>query len=245
MKNLYNDLASVYEAMYQTFIDYEEEYRFYSEIIKKYTKKNILEIGSGTGNLASHFMQSGCGYTGLDVSKEMIAIAQKKTPEAAFLEGDMRDFKLKKAVESTIITGRTISYLLQNKEVHATFGKVYENLEKGGIFAFDFIDASRFISEISEGKNIIHEASYEKVDYLRKSVWKLNLEYGMDFHWASIYYKKNQDGLEEIGQDTSIVRTFTKEEIELLLTINNFTVKEIIDKKSYAFPTYVIVAQKA
>ena len=35
MANLYTDLAEVYEAMYQTFIDYEEEYQFYADILKK------------------------------------------------------------------------------------------------------------------------------------------------------------------------------------------------------------------
>ena len=48
----------------------------------------------------------------------------------------------------------------------------------------------------------------------------------------------------EIGQDHSNLRTFTVNEIEIFLFINGFKIKEIIDRPSYFFPTYVFVAEK-
>lgn len=77
MDNLYSDFTKKYEAMYQTFID-DEEYLFYSQILKKYKKDNLLEIGSGTGNLAHHFSQNNFDYQGLDYSEVMIKMAKSK-----------------------------------------------------------------------------------------------------------------------------------------------------------------------
>lgn len=244
MGNLYNDLAEVYEAMYHTFINYEEEYILYSDLLKKYDKSEVLEIGSGTGNLAQRFLANQFRYTGLDYSKEMIAIARKKVVKGVFLEGDMQNFQLSAPVESVIITGRTISYLLNNEAVNATFSTIHSNLKSKGILCFDFIDANQFIPTIANGKVITHKASFKGIDYSRTSHWSLNLEGGMNLKWDATYYKKVEKELVKIGEDNSIIRTFTLNEMEIFLGINQFEIKEVIEKPAYAFPTYVIVAER-
>lgn len=242
MGNLYGDLAQVYEAMYQTFIDYPAEYSFYSGLLKKYYKKEVLEIGSGTGNLAIRFSENGFKYIGLDYSKDMINIARTKMPKGTFLEGDMRDYQLNSPVESTIITGRTISYLLDNESVHQTFSNIYKNSTSDGILCFDFIDASQFIPSIAQGRTITHEAVYQNELYSRESYWSLNLDGGMNFQWDATYFKKEKNTFIKIGADNSVIRTFTLQEMEIFLTINHFEIKEVIEKPAYAFPTFVIVA---
>lgn len=244
MNELYSDLASIYEAMYATFIDYKLEYEFYSKILKRYTQKRILEIGSGTGNLTAYFEKNGFEYVGLELSLEMLKIAKQKNPNSIFINDDMRSFKYEKLVSAIIMTGRTISYLCSNDDVNSTLISVHNNLEKGGVFCFDFIDANRFVPEIYYGKEVIHEAVHNEIHYLRKSIWSINLTQGMAFDWSSIYFRKTENGLVEIGKDHSTIRTFTKDELKIFLEVNNFSVKEIIEKESYAFPTYVIVAQK-
>ncbi|WP_299442620.1 class I SAM-dependent methyltransferase [uncultured Aquimarina sp.] len=241
---LYSKLSEVYEAMYTTFINYEEEYKFYNKILSKHKKLNLLEIGSGTGNLAIYFEENGYEYCGLDLSKEMVDISKRKLPLSKFIVGDMRTFTTKNKVDSVIVTGRTISYLLSNNDLMSAFASIYENLKIGGIISFDFIDANRFIPRILKGEKITHEAIYKGVQYKRKSKWELSLKAGMDFIWHSEYSKKVGDKFLKIEDDTSIVRTFTKDEIEIFLLINNFEIKEVINRETYAFPTYVIVAEK-
>lgn len=244
MDNLYYKLAEVYEAMYQTFIDYESEYICYGGILEKYKKKEVLEIGCGTGNLAGHFLAHGFSYTGLDLSDEMIKLAKGKGNECDFIQGNMCDFILQQPVESAIITARTISYLLSNKTLKKAFANIRENLQTKGILCFDFIDANQFIPMISKGKELEHTASFEGIDYIRKSYWETNFENGMDFKWHSIFYKKEGKDWINIGEDHSIIRTFTINELEIMLTINGFKIKELIARETYAFPTYVLVAEK-
>ena len=66
----------------------------------------------------------------------------------------------------------------------------------------------------------------------------------MNLKWDATYYKKAEKELVKIGKDNSIIRTFTLNEIEIFLTINQFSIKEVIEKEAYAFPTYVIVAER-
>ena len=244
MSKLYTDLAEIYEAMYASFIDYKEEYNFYSQILRDYNKKSVLEIGSGTGNLSKLFTENGFKYLGLDRSVEMLEIAKKKNPSAVFIKGDMRNFELEEQTESALITGRSISYLLKNEDVNLAFKSIHNNLKKGGIFCFDFIDANRFIPKILKEEIIIHKASVGGENYVRESKWQLNMSYGMDLMWESKYSKEVGNEYKEIAKDKELARTFTKNEIELFLAINNFEILNIIDKKTYAFPTYVMVARK-
>jgi hypothetical protein len=40
-------MAAIYDAMYQTFVDYDEEYAFYNAFIQENNCKTILEIEGG------------------------------------------------------------------------------------------------------------------------------------------------------------------------------------------------------
>ncbi len=103
MNNLYNTLAPVYEAMYQTFIDYEAEYQLYSTLLKKYGKTEVLEIICGTGNLVPYFKKNGFNYIGLDLSAAMRRLAKEKVVDIVVFQGDMRNYRLKRPIGETII----------------------------------------------------------------------------------------------------------------------------------------------
>lgn len=50
----------------------------------------ILDVGTGTGNLALLFAQKGCQVTGLDFSAAMLEKARQKLPNATFFLHDLR-----------------------------------------------------------------------------------------------------------------------------------------------------------
>ncbi|MFV8465087.1 class I SAM-dependent DNA methyltransferase [Flavobacterium sp. LB1P62] len=245
MTNLYDGkMAAIFDAMYQTFIDYDEEYQFYNNLIQENNCKTILEIGSGTGNLAKRFQENNQQYIGLDYSQSMIAIAKERNKDCTFIHGDMRQFELEKPIDSILITGRSTSYLTTNEDVISTFESIYKNLTEDGILIFDFIDANRFIPFATENQVIIHEAIYEGIKYYRNSNWKTTLSDNFMLEWTAQYYIFKDDKKEIIADDFSTVRVFTLNEIQLFLYLNNFEIIKIIDRKTYAYDTYVIVAIK-
>src|SRR3989338_6818460 len=125
MTKLYTKLARVYHEMYQTIFDYKREFKFYDRILRKYKAKKILEIGCGTGNLARFFLKNGYDYTGLDFSKEMLKIAEEDESKASFIQGDMRNIKLKIKFDAILITGRSFTYMTTNKDIINTLKSIY------------------------------------------------------------------------------------------------------------------------
>ncbi|WP_367771195.1 methyltransferase domain-containing protein [Flavobacterium sp. WC2421] len=245
MASLYNEkMATIYDAMYQTFVDYDEEYQFYNSLIQENNCKSILEIGSGTGNLAKRFQENKQDYKGLDYSKNMIAIAQQRNKNCLFIHGDMRDFNLDKPVDAILITGRSTSYLTSNDDINETFTCLINNINDEGIIIFDFIDANRFIPFVNENQKIKHEAKHEGVNYLRESNWETTSLDNFMLEWNAKYFTITNGEKELIANDFSTVRVFTLNEIQLLLYINNFEIIKTIDRKTYAYDTYVIVAKK-
>lgn len=245
MQSLYtNGFEYIYDAMYQTFIDYDLEFAFYNSIKEKYHKKYALELGCGSGNLAKHFIEADSYYIGLDLSEDMIALSSTKNPKGKFVQGDITNFTIDKKVDLALITGRTTSYLLTNNDVSNALKSIAHNLDKNGILCFDFIDASRFFKEIKGGKKVKHTANLNGKYYYRESYVKETAQNNFMFSWDATYYEDKIDASTIITKDASIVRAFTKDEWELLLYLNGFEVLEFIDRKSYFFDTYVVVAKK-
>jgi len=244
MANLYTDLSQIYEAMYQTFIDYDEEFDFYKGLLAKYKCRSVLEIGCGTGNLAHRFAKEGFVYAGLDMSEEMLRIARKNNPACEFIKGDMRNFTTTKEIDAVIITGRTISYLVSNEDVHRAFHAIGDLLKPAGILCFDSIDASKFIPSISK-EPVTHRATHNGEKFLRESFWSQNPNETWTFDWRSVFYRTSPDGqTTRIGEDNSTIRSFTKDDMRLFLTLAGFETRELFDRPSYAFDTFVVVAEK-
>ena len=160
MQSLYkNGFEHIYDAMYQTFIDYDTEFLCYNSIKEKYNKKYVLELGCGSGNLAKHFIETDSDYIGLDLSEDMIALSSAKNPQGTFIQGDITNFTLDKKVDLALITGRTTSYLFTNTDVSNALKSIASNLDENGMLCFDFIDATRFFKEIKGGKKVKHTAN--------------------------------------------------------------------------------------
>lgn len=50
---------------------------------------NVLDVACGTGDMAVSLVERGCTVTGVDISKEMMAIAKRKAPQAEYRLADV------------------------------------------------------------------------------------------------------------------------------------------------------------
>jgi len=243
MTRLYTTYADLYHKMYQSFIDYDEEYQFYKKLLDTHNAKDILEIGCGTGQLARRFLKDGYDYTGIDVSARMLDYARSEMPAHHFHQMDMRDIQLPHTFDAVIITARSISYILCNRDVMTTFQSIKKVLGEGGVLIFDFIDAKTFIPSINESEVVSHEVMIEGIQYKRDSVFEKSIESNWNWIWKSTFLKEEAGRFVEIGADEAELRTFTADEMEIFLTLTKFKTEGVIDRKVYAFDTKVIRAR--
>ncbi len=245
MSELYGkDLSKVFDKMYQGFIDYDEEYRFYANLCRSKNAQSILEICCGSGNLATNFKQDFLEYMGLDYSQHMLDLALQKNPNVQFMQADMRDFQLARTFDAALITGRSINYLLSAEDVLNTFGCIYEILGDTGHLIFDCIDADRFIPHIQEHPIVTHTSEVEGIGYRRNSKWHLKEVGKTIVDWSADYFREEAKGSVFLGKDTSFFRVFTILEMTLFLNKSGYEVLESFNRPSYAFDTFVMVAQK-
>lgn len=245
MSKLYTSLARVYHEVYQTLFNYDDEFEFYDKHLKSNKINSILEIGCGTGNLAKRFVRTNYDYLGIDLFQEMLDIAMENASKANFLQSDVRKLSLKKKYDCALITGRSISYLIENQGIIDAFKNLNESLTPNGILMFDAIDAFSLFSSFDESKKDILNISFEENHYKRESKSKKNLETGWTWDWTSEYFKKDNFGkYQAIGNDFSTLRAFLKDEIGLFLKLTGFELIEILPKKSYTWDDNFFIARK-
>ncbi len=234
---IYSEYARAYHEMYQTIFDYEEEFKIYDKYLSKIKAKKILEIGSGSGNMAKLFIENKYNYTGLDISKEMIELSKEYVPKGNFIRGDMRHLELNETYDAVVVTGRTFTHMTTNHDVMFALNSIHEVLNHEGWLIFDNFDASVIFTDFREESQ--HKSQYDNRKYLRLSETSFDLEHGWTWKWKS-HYEIIEEEQKTSFDDEITLRAFTEDELRLYLIINGFKVCNL-EKSSNAILT---VAQK-
>ncbi len=155
----------------------------------------------------------------------------------------MRNFQLPQTFDAVLITGRTISYLLTNSDIFSCFQSIKKCLKPNGLLIFDAIDAVPLFNAFEKVAKTTLETTYKQNHYKRDSICKPNLSTGWTWDWTSVYFQKQNDVFIEIGNDFATLRSFTKDEMTLLLTMSGFKLCSIVDKETYTWQDAFYVAQ--
>ena len=108
-----------------------------------------------------------------------------------------------------------------------TLASIHIALKKGGILIFDNFNAEKIIS--LKKKKFIQRSKYKETEYKRVSEKTLNLKTGWTENWTATYFIKEKGQTIKI-KDTSIVRSFTEDELNLFLQLNHFNVIKSLKK---------------
>ncbi len=234
---IYTDYAKVYHEMYQSIFDYDAEFELYHKHLSKLKCNKILEIGCGSGSLAKRFLEKNYDYTGLDVSKQMIELAQELIPQGKFIRADMRHLDLEEKYQAVIVTGRTFTHMTTNHDVMFALDSIHKTLQKDGWLLFDNFDAYEIFTGFKE--EMIHKSKYNNRNYLRKSKTSFAFEHGFTWKWKA-HYIIEENGKQETFEDEMLLRAFTKDELSLFLKLNGFCIVEMQNELNALFT----VAQK-
>jgi SAM-dependent methyltransferase len=140
MSQNFNLYSRYYDLLYAEK-DYEQEVRFVERQIQTYSPgaKSLLELGSGTGNHATYFADSGYDVTGIERSAEMVGISQSKNiRKFTAVNADMTGFNVEGRFDAAVSLFHSLCYITSNESLLDCFSTVYRHLKPGGIFCFDF-----------------------------------------------------------------------------------------------------------
>jgi SAM-dependent methyltransferase len=217
---LYTRLAEIYHQTYQSIFDYDQQFRTAHRILRAYTARTVLEIGCGTGNLAGRFAAAGYDYTGMDSAGPMLRIARRENPQALFLRQDMRRFTAHKRFDAVIIAGRSFSYMISNADVLSALRCIRRSLRPKGVLVFDNFNASTLSQDLS--RPLRDEVRVGSKIISRVSRRSLDLKSGWTWNWDATYTVR--DGLRrQTFLDRSVLRSFTRDELQLFLVLAGFT----------------------
>jgi SAM-dependent methyltransferase len=140
-KRLYRR-ADYYDIVFDG--DVENEIDFVVALYRRHTGaalRSALELACGPGYHARALASRGVRAVGLDLSREMIALAREKAAadglDVDWLVGDMREFGLGAPVDMAICTLDGIDCLLTDDEIVRHFRAVAANLAPGGLYMIE------------------------------------------------------------------------------------------------------------
>jgi SAM-dependent methyltransferase len=144
--SVFGAYSHYYDLLYEDK-NYSKEVEFVSAIIRRHAPdaRTVLDLGCGTGIHACAFAREGYLVTGLDRSADMLAKARERRTQARangsvhvdFQQGDIRDFKLTARFDVVVALFHVIGYLPANADLEATFARIREHLQPGGLLIFD------------------------------------------------------------------------------------------------------------
>jgi len=139
----FRSYADYYDTIYCSK-DYSAECDFLESIFSKYSNKPIeaiLDLGCGTGGHSLILAEKGHEITGVDISEEMLEIAEAKAKNRGinikFIRGDLRDINIGKKFDAVISMFAVISYQITNEDLISAFKAALRHLKRNGLFIFD------------------------------------------------------------------------------------------------------------
>ncbi|ASA26159.1 class I SAM-dependent DNA methyltransferase [Paenibacillus donghaensis] len=153
----YGKFAYVYDEL-MADMPYPDWLRFAETAWSQYGKPHtVAELGCGTGSITIPLAAEGYHMTGIDLSSDMLAVAQRKMEEhpqgrrflregsVRWIRQNMKDWQLPEPVDAVISFCDCLNYVLEEEDIRSVFASTYRGLKPGGCFLFDVHHPNTFI----------------------------------------------------------------------------------------------------
>ena len=232
-----------YAYYYNTFNkdkDYKKEAKQIDDLIKRYGNHifKVLDSGCGTGKHDIELKKLGYYCTGIDLSPEMIEIANQdlEKEDINFLVDDIRKFRTKETYDAVISLFHVMSYQNKNEDVLSAFISAREAVKKGGLFIFDVWYGPGVLSDKPCVRVKELEDEENKLVRIAKPVMH-DKENVVDVYYDILIINKNT-GITKIIQEEHNMRYFFRPELEILLNNAGFQLISNLDCKTLGETNY-------
>lgn len=233
---IYQGFAYIYDQLMKD-APYDKWVSFIEAAISTYyhDAKKVLDVGCGTGEIAIRLAKRDLDITGVDLSEDMLTVAQSKLHEnnakVLFLQQDMRELGgFVEPFDVVTICCDSINYLETAQDVQATFRAVYQQLKQQGLFIFD-VHSLYKIHTIFAGHTFADQD--EDVSFIWNSF--LGDEPNSIEHDMSFFVRR--EDVYERYDEVHYQRTFTIEEYTSWLEAASFEVLNVCCDFQFASPS--------
>ncbi len=172
---VFGKYAKVYQDKFMDVDLYKDTFDLFCAQIEK-KNANILDVACGPGNIVKYLLSKRPDFKilGVDLSSEMVALAEANNPTARFRVMDCRKIDLLAEKYDAVICGFGLPYLSKEEAIQF-IEHVSGLLEQNGVFCFSTMEGdysqSGFKAPSSGGalKAFIH---YHQADYLMATLEK-------------------------------------------------------------------------
>lgn len=177
----YNKFAEKFKVLNEHFLTLYPKIRYSLYDLVNHSKlegMKILDLGCGYGKDLAYFRDKGAEVYGIDLSKEMLALASEEVPEATLTRGDFKQLPYENDFFDIIIS----RYAIQHSEhVSQVFEEAYRALKPGGELIFnvthpfrqliekktrDYWKKEEILCSIFSGQLTVYEPSHTFSDYI-------------------------------------------------------------------------------
>jgi ubiquinone/menaquinone biosynthesis C-methylase UbiE len=138
----YKDLAVSYDRLTND-VDYEATVAFYMDILNRegLHPRTAVDLACGTGSVTAILARKGIRVLGVDMSEEMLTVAQQKGQECEnpprFVCQKLQELHLSRGVDLAVCALDSLDYITEPEDCREAIRRVYKVLNPGGIFIFD------------------------------------------------------------------------------------------------------------
>ena len=135
---MYAEMAQYYDRIY-SFKDYASETEKLIGWIKEHRQSNgirLLDVACGTGQHLEHLGES-FDVEGLDLSPELVELAQQRNPGMTYHCADMRTFDLASSYDVITCLFSSIGYMTTIEDLRAAVANMARHLVPGGVLTIE------------------------------------------------------------------------------------------------------------
>jgi SAM-dependent methyltransferase len=181
----------------------------------------VVDLGCGSGILARAMLAAGYSVRGIDLSQDMVDIAQREAPDAELTVGSIHDVEFPPAVAVTAI-GEVLNYATDARAGLDALARlavrVQGALAPGGLFVFDVA---------SPGRN---GPSSRRVVFHDREDWSLAMqadEHDDMLDRRIVVFRRTKDGLYRRADEHHVCRLYEPAAVERALRDAGFVVEQL------------------
>ncbi|AOH55783.1 methyltransferase [Peribacillus muralis] len=197
--------------------------------------RKVLDLACGTGEMTVELAQHGFEVTGVDLSDEMLLVANEKAVKLGLaiplFQQNMAELEGLGQFDCVTIFCDSLNYLRDEADIVKTFNRVHEHLKDGGLFLFD-------VHSIYKMEEVFRDHTFAVSDEDVSYIWDCfpgEEAYSVE-HELSFFVKDERSGLYDRFDELHYQRTYPVDQYKKWLQQAGFTVTELMADLEEALP---------